>query len=209
LSSQEKEKQSVSGTTISFPVNSPDSSATSLTSFRDPELVFFVSAMTTNPMANARSDHESAFLLYSLVYPSHKTVSDIAQNWEFYADAYVTAEKVWDIYTTTDIQPPLENCSGGTNGRLTAMHLIIPNNRSISRVVTLRDYRFQRVTGFPIPFSCTEIFFHVLPSDDLEVLTSVGLLLTFSDGHRVSLVSYKNGLFEAISQEITSVLTIV
>jgi hypothetical protein len=56
--------------------------------------VFFVSPTTTNPMANARSDHESAFLLYSLVYADYKTASDISQHWEFYADAYVTTEKV-------------------------------------------------------------------------------------------------------------------
>jgi hypothetical protein len=74
-------------------VNSSDSRAASLTSFRGPKSVFFVIAMRTNPMANARSDHESAFLLDSLVYPNCKTVSDISQHWEFYADAHVTAKK--------------------------------------------------------------------------------------------------------------------
>jgi hypothetical protein len=44
--------------------------------------VFFVSTMTTNPMANARSDHGSAFLLYSPAGPNYKAVSDISQYWE-------------------------------------------------------------------------------------------------------------------------------
>jgi hypothetical protein len=72
-----------------------------------------MNAITTNPTANARSDSESAFLPYSLVYPNCRTVSDISEHWEFDADAYITAEKEWDVETTNDIQSPLEKCSGG------------------------------------------------------------------------------------------------
>jgi hypothetical protein len=81
---------------------------------------------------------------------------------EFYADVYVTAEKVWDTYTTNDIQPPLEKYSRSTDGRLIAKCLIIPNYRSILRVVTLHDHCSQRVVDCSIPFQCADTFFHVV-----------------------------------------------
>jgi hypothetical protein len=121
-----------------------------------------------------------------LVCPNYKTVFHILQHWEFSADAYVTAEKVWDIYTMNDIRPPMEKYSKGTDGRLIAKPLIIPNDRSMSRVVTLHDHRFQRVADCPIPFPWPDIFFQVSPNDDLKVLTSAGLLPTFSSDHLIS-----------------------
>jgi hypothetical protein len=147
--------------------------------------------MTNNSRGNARSNHESAFLLYSLVHPNYKTVSGILQSREFSADVYVTAEKVWNIHMTNDLQPPLEKYSRGTNGCLIAKYLIIPNDLSILRVVTLHDHRSQRVTDCPIPFLCSDIFFYVLRNDDLTVLTSSGLPLMFSGVHRVSLINKK------------------
>jgi hypothetical protein len=78
----------------------------------------------------------------------------------------------------------------GTDGRPIAKHFIIPNDRSILRVVTLYDHLFQRVADWPNPFSWADIFFDALPNNDLKVVTSAGLLLTFSGGHLVSLVTF-------------------
>jgi hypothetical protein len=47
------------------------------------------------------------------------------------------------------------------------------------------------VSSESIPSSCADIFFQVLPNNDLKGLTSARLLLTFSGGYHVSFVILK------------------
>jgi hypothetical protein len=126
--------------------------------------------------------------LIGVFYPNYKTVSDIATGWEMHGNMKFSCDTVWDIYTTNEIHPGIEKYSGCKDGRVIAKHSRVFLDRGTSRVVTLHDHSFARIADCPITVPCADIFFHVLPNDDLKVLTSTGLLLTFSCGHRVSTV---------------------